>query len=34
MMLALPILAGRPEPDVPRTAHGVTNAAQSRLICA
>jgi hypothetical protein len=30
MMLALPILAGGPEPDVPRTAHGVPRAIERR----
>jgi len=30
MMPALPILAGRPEPDVLRTAHGVPGAIERR----
>jgi hypothetical protein len=30
MMPALPILASRPEPDVPRTAHGVPRAIERR----
>jgi hypothetical protein len=30
MMPALPILAGRPEPDVLRTAHGVPRAIERR----